>query len=319
MFNKKTIAVISGAAGVCVLAVSAAAGYSTANGYDALKRSLLDTIDYTNCRADLAASIEIDGAEAVSGTVLYEFDSENARSHFKGETVCFGTEEKTDCYNCGDKEYSLAREFNPDAEEGLYYRYDYNGDTVRGNLWGIETEDRKTADKFLRFAELAADTVVGDLKNNFVCVEDGDDAVHYSVTLDSVQIPELVNAGLSMVFSMSNSAMMTTSSYVDGNGGIVSESVDLSQNPENVEYYTALMGDDPIVDNVTMNFVINKDGSFRAGDMTTVFTGGEHTMTFRINGGISDVGSTEIVSPDEQGLRVEKNPYVYTEEYAYTD
>lgn len=289
MKNKKTIALISGAVGICMLTTAAVASYQTANGYDALKKSILSTIDYKNCTISAVMAMELDGEEKMRSELLHELALENGISHTSATTSVGDEPYRSDNYYYGNSRYNLT---SSDSNE--YDRYSYS--RSRPNLWDIEPEDRDTANKALRFVELASDTVIGDLRSNFVCTDDSDDSVSYSIALDSVQIPEVVNAGLSMVFSMSNSA-----SYY-------------AENPEEVPedssyYYTALLGNDTVLDSLTMDYTINKDGSFRDGTMSAVFTGNGHTMTFNISCGISNVGDTSIATLEEQGAVINDRDY----------
>lgn len=283
MLNKKMTALICGAAGVCMLTTAAVASYRTMNGYDALKKSILSTRDYTNCTLSVAMALSVDGEEKLTAEFLEEAALDNKRSHGYSKAAFEGQEfNLSDSYYIDDAEYIRNRD-----EDNTFYTYPYS--YIWPNLWGIEDEDRETADKAIRFAELLCDTFVGDLKNNFICTEDSDESVSYSITLDSVQIPELVNAGLSMVFSMSNNT-------------INPDDPDLREN--STYFYTTLLGDDPILDNVELNFTVNKDGTFRNGSMTTAFTGNGHTISFDVTGDISKVGETNVISPQEQGFKI---------------
>ncbi|MGN0181087.1 MAG: hypothetical protein ACI4DP_01530 [Candidatus Ornithomonoglobus sp.] len=315
MKSKKTMALISGAVGVCMLTTAAVASYQTANGYDALKKSILGTIDYTNCTVSAVMSMGLDGEEILKLEGLHELALDGGIAHTSTSSALSGAEPyRTDVYYCGGRQYSLAKSTNPSAGENEYYSYSYP--RTKPNLWDVETEDRETANKMIRFMELASDTVVGDLRNNFVCTDDSDDSASYSITLDSVQIPELVNAGLSMLFSMENSYAQGSVAYTDENGNTVTEDIDRSQDPSDSTYYTALMGNDPILDNMTMNYTVNKDGTFRDGTMTVAFTGNGHTMTFNISCDISDVGTTAIAAPQEQGFKIIEMSY---DDYADTE
>ncbi|MDD6763327.1 MAG: hypothetical protein PUD92_06845 [Clostridiales bacterium] len=313
MKNKKTMALISGAVGVCMLTTAAVASYQTPNGYDALKKSILGTMDYTNCTVSASMSMELDGSEIMKMNGLHELALDSNITHTSSSFALAGENPyRADVYYCGDKEYSLAQSTNPSAGDNEYYSCAYPH--TKPNLWDIEPEDRETADKIIRFMELASDTIVGDLRNNFVCTDDSDDSTSYSLTLDSVQIPELVNAGLSMLFSMENSYAQRTVVYTDENGNTVTEDVDRSQDPSDGTYYTAIMGNDPILDSMMMDYTVNEDGTFRDGTISVVFTGNGHTMMFNISCNISDVGTTSIATPQEQGFKITEMSYDdYTE------
>lgn len=309
MKNKKITALISGAVGVCMLTTAAVASYQTANGYDALKKSILNTIDYTNCTVSAVMAMEFDGEEFDRLEMLHELALDSDIVHTYSNTALSGTEPYlTDIYRYGGYIYVNNSPVSQSAGGDEYYSYPTSHS--QPNLWDIEPEDRDMANKMLRFAELASDTVVGDLRSNFVCTEDSDDSVSYSITLDSVQIPEIVNAGLSMVFSMQNSY----STYTDENGNAVS----LADDSSSSYYYTSLMGNDPILDSLTMNYTVNKDGTFRDGTLSVAFTGNGHTMTFNISCDISDVGTTSVATLDEIGASIISGEIAYdTDEVVY--
>ena len=67
----------------------------------------------------------------------------------------------------------------------------------------------------IRVVELMADAFVGDIKNNFVLTEKTDDSKSYSVSLTESQIPEIVNAGVSLVAS----SMAAAQNNITVNGG----------------------------------------------------------------------------------------------------
>ena len=282
MKNKKTIAAISAAVGACMLTTAAVAGYQSANGYDELKKSILATADYTNCTTNVTAAINVDGTEVMGGDILTEIDVDNGIEHRMETSTSAGVEKyvfDSYCYNGYQYYYNYV-----DGEK--YNKYKYA--SSRPNLWGIEDEDRPMVDKMLNFMEIAADTVVGDLRNNFVCTGENEDYTSYSVTLDSVQVPELINAGISMLFSMENN--------YSGNADELT--------PDDSDYYFLLMGSDPVLDSVEFNYDVNKDGTFRAGTMTAVFKGNGHEMASTTDYEISKVGSTAIQTLEEQGAKI---------------
>ena len=65
------------------------------------------------------------------------------------------------------------------------------------NLLGIDTDD-EMANRMVNFVEIAADTVVGELKNNFVQVGKENGVTQYQIEIAQNQVPSLVNAGLSL-------------------------------------------------------------------------------------------------------------------------
>ena len=300
MMNKKLISIICCATGAAMLAAGAAASYRTANGYEALKKSILSTRDLTNCTVSAGMRITAEGNELADMQLLSELDAENKREHDMYTTKTFGVGATTDVYTCDDLNYY--RSIGGDTGSDAYIKSSFSYMPVRDTLWGIpenEPDTVNTFDKALRFMELAADTVVGDLRNNFVCTDDSGYYTSYTVSLSSVQIPELINAGLGVLFTMSNNDAdhMT---YKDDNGNTHK----MSDNPERIEYYTMLLGDDPVVDNITLDYTVDKSGLLHDGKATVIFTGNGHEIRFDITAALDKVGTTEILTPEEQGAEV---------------
>ena len=65
------------------------------------------------------------------------------------------------------------------------------------------------SDKMVKFLSVFADTVVGDLKNNVVLVNDEDGIRSYSLDVTADQVPALISAGLDLVLAQEN-----TTNYV---------------------------------------------------------------------------------------------------------
>lgn len=299
MKKSKNIAIVCAVTGVCVLTSAAFASYQTANGYDALKKSLINTIDYKNCTVSANLKMSVDDNELTNYSALSMIDADNKMQYSSTKESGIGSSEMNDYSSYTNSDYRYSKYGSDD----YFIRYDNHGNAP-SNLWGIDDESRPTLNKVVRFMELASDTVVGDLKNNFVCTEDTDDHTSYSITLDSVQIPEIVNAGLSMIFSMSNNSSLYYVGYDDNGNPIQQEYTE-----DDLQYYTAKLGNDPIVESINMNYSINKDGNFRDGNMVVIFAGNDesgnsHTMKFDVNLSITDVGSTVITPIEGSGVAI---------------
>lgn len=302
--KKKNAAAICAAAGVCVLTSAAFASYQTANGYDSLKKSLIGALDYTNCTISGTMEMKFDDLALAKANYDYEADLPNQMIHSRTESSSDVDGDATyvsESYE--DSSHYYYNYTNSAGEQDGFIRHDYYPGDPATNLLGISNEDRGTFDKVVRFMELAADTVVGDLRNNFVCTEDTDDHTSYSITLDSVQIPEIINAGLSMVFSVSAS----DSTYVtyDENGNEIAMEYDENDG----QYYINQMGTDPTVDTLTLNFTTNKDGTYRDGNAEVIFkgqdeNGNEHKMTITVELSCSNVGTTVITPVTDLGVNI---------------
>lgn len=299
MKKSKNIAIVCAVTGVCVLTSAAFASYQTANGYDSLKKSLINTIDYKNCTLSADMKMSVDDKELTNYSVKSMIDADNQMQYSSTSESGIGTVDRYGYTSYTTKDYQYYQYGGDD-----FFIKSENHSDAPSNLWDIDEESRPTLNKVIRFMELASDTVVGDLRNNFVCTEDTDDHTSYSLTLDSVQIPEIVNAGLSMVFSMSNNASSYYIEYDDNGNPVQHEYTE-----DDLQYYTAKLGNDPVVDTINMNYSVNKDGSFNDGNMVVVFTGNDengnsHTMTFDVTLSITDVGSTVITPIEESGATI---------------
>ena len=80
-------------------------------------------------------------------------------------------------------------------DDDTYCQYDQ--DEGQKNFLGFDAGDEMQK-RLVTFMELAADTVVGDLKNNFVEVGSENGSTLYQVNIANSQVPSLVNAGLSL-------------------------------------------------------------------------------------------------------------------------
>lgn len=103
--------------------------------------------------------------------------------------------------------------------DGTYYTYypktntysTYESGNSEGNRLDITDPMVK---KTVNFIELLGDTVVGDLKNNVVYVGGEGGAKDYTVNISGTQIPEVVNAGLSLMMGTVNNDYNMPDAYV---------------------------------------------------------------------------------------------------------
>lgn len=279
--NKKT-AGIAAAVGVCILATTSLAVYNTGNGYDNLKKAVLGTKDYTNCTIKANVNFSIDGNQVEGGNMIYEYDAVNHTSH-QIDTTSAGRYYESYYLN-GTQYYRSGEGLNFNS-----YSTSYFSDT----LWGIDSDDEKTANKIIKFMELGFDTVIGDLKNNFVCTESNDEYTAYSISLDYIQIPEIVQAGLGVIGSASGQYEVPIEEENDG--------IDIYDTPY-------ILGEDPIANSFELNYSTNKDGSFRDGNCYIQLIGedknGEsHTVELTFDVEISNVGTTVIAPIDVSGAK----------------
>lgn len=265
----KKVAAVAAVVGVCVLATTSLAVYNTGNGYDNLKKAILGTAKYTNCTVNAKGTLSVDGNEYVT-EYMKKLDVANKQSHVISNDS-YGS--YYEGYYTDGKEYSRS----PYSEGFTYWERDF----TQKNLWGMDIDEDKTLSKAIRFFELGMDTVVGDLKSNIVCTESNDEYTSYSLELDYMQIPELVQAGLGVIGSSYSTEGQT-----------------YEVNAANMPY---LLGEDPIVNSFAMDYTINNDGTLRNGEMRIEFSGKDgngqsHTANVKLNVEFTNVGTT-VVEP----------------------
>lgn len=269
--NKKITMAIGMAVGVTVLAGAAFAGYNTSNGYEVGKTAMKGLLNNENYTANLEMKMSVDGSELVKESITELYDRNGDVRLNRMDSTTSATS-----YICTDRE---CKAYSQDGSYISTYYSDgeahtriYKGDTNMGNgafdeLNGMNDGDKETTNKVVRFVELACDTFVGDLKNNVVYVSGDDDSASYEISLDAIQIPELVNAGLSAMFSSMNQY-------------------------DNEEPYMVL-GTDPIVKSAYLKFTVDNEGRLKDGAANITMSGNGHEAAVDIALTMSDYGTTQ--------------------------
>jgi hypothetical protein len=282
MKNKKTIAVIAAACGGAVLVTAAAANYSTSNGYEVLKGAILGMQGMKNYTIEYGAALSVDGTNLAGTSAHLEMDEDNEASYLE-TTYNDGGDGVTGGYTDWQ-----ADGVSVTYQQGNYYAYRSTGD-VYNVMTGFFGSEEGASAKILRFAELAADTVIGDLKNNFTYIGGDDDTSTYTCSIDSIQIPELVNAGISALMS----------SIAAQNKDVDTELV-----PEETRVLTQGFGEDAYTENAGCTFTVNSDNTMRDATFSAVIAGtGEdgtkHTANVTLTLSLSDVRTTVPQRVDE--------------------
>lgn len=189
--NRITVCLV---AGVLILAVSAGAAFGSVNGYSTYKeavKALALKTDNVTMQGSMKATL--DGKEFVSMTGELAIDGKNKSSHVITSEFGGQKEERYDT-TLGNTETW----FNADSKYYSQYTFQTDDTTEKtSGLLGISTDDEMT-NRMVNFMEIAADTVMGDLKNNFVQLGKDGDKTQYQIEISKDQVPSLVNAGLSL-------------------------------------------------------------------------------------------------------------------------
>ncbi|WP_312648024.1 hypothetical protein [Aminipila sp.] len=181
-------------AGMFVLTSAVYANYDDSRGYTNYKDAVKDLVLYQdNFTVDGEMSVLIDGKEMATMKGNFKLDNDD----FYLQTV------SEDSFSEGDNKYENIQ-VTKDGKEFSYYPKT-NSYTISeaSNDFRPDMSD-PTMKKGVRFAELFADAMVGDLKNNFVLSSKEGDNRTYSVNVSGSQIPEVVNAGISLMFTAAN-------------------------------------------------------------------------------------------------------------------
>lgn len=189
--NRITVCLV---AGVLILAVSAGAAFGSVSGYSTYKdavKSLALKSDNVTMTGSMKATL--DGKEFVGMSGELAVDGQNRAEHFITTEVNGQKDERYDT-TIGNTETW----FNADSKYYSQYTFQTDDTTEKtSGLLGVSTDDEMTS-RMVNFMEIAADTVMGDLKNNFVQLGKDGENTQYQIEISKDQVPSLVNAGLSL-------------------------------------------------------------------------------------------------------------------------
>lgn len=280
-------ALIATGVGVCLLSTAALASFSTGNGYDALKKAAWGFVESDNFTADLNAKASIDGKEVAGYRSFLEYDAPNQKIHsISEETSLLFDDFRSEQWRDSQTEINYALRYYDGEKNGYKYQvYDYSLSpnsygTVYGAPLEILTGNEDSGRKLLKFMEAFADTVVGDLRNNFTFAGEEDGANCYQISLSAVQIPELISTGVSAVFAM-NSSNIANDGAFDGD--------DLNNAMEGLK--------DGNLDSIDGKILVNKDGTLRSLTGKVNFAGtsyddAQHEICFDIDIKLANIGTT---------------------------
>ena len=198
---------------IATIVLSSAVAIAAINGspYETLKNATLDAFTYQNATVEGSMTITVNGVPAESEKVYsviseeasmdIQFDSDGNQSYFT--------------YTTGNLTIS-PRFTAPDGVEwySAYVRpkyNNYNPGFFPGG--GLTAEERNSSQ--VRFFELLADVLIGDLKNNItMSSENGIRSIRG--TLTESQIPELAKAGIDVIVEQSSNYYASREISFDG-------------------------------------------------------------------------------------------------------
>lgn len=188
--NKKRMSrgLIVGLAAVLLLSVSVFAAYGSTSGYGKYKDAVNDLLlNQKNVSLNFQYDVTYDGEKIGSEKAEYKVDGKNHSSH--------------DISELNDEEawYSVinGKEISFSGSDEQYYEYP-SEDSYAGLL-----DMSGYNEQALKFANLLADSLVGDLKNNVVLVSEENGISGYELDVTGEQLPAVIAAGLDMMIAVS--------------------------------------------------------------------------------------------------------------------
>ena len=195
------IRMIALAASVALLAGALVVAAVSGSPYETLKKAVLNVGSLTNHSMSMSISATLNGVEFEAEDSYNEYvEGVYSLSRSSSGYVAYKTDVGT--INLYD-----------DGTSGSYYTY---GDSHLTyvyspfNIFGLQGEDPR----YTRLIEMAADMIVGDLKNNISMSETGD-MRHISGTLTANQIPELYNAAFDLLMAENSNSYYHVSTEYD--------------------------------------------------------------------------------------------------------
>lgn len=278
--KKRFTTAIALVSGICLFSGAALASYNTANGYAAYKKAIKGALYESNYTLDAEFSATIDG-EVVDSSIFREKIDEESNTLSSEDIYSSRTySNRYMTYYFDDIRVDISKTNIGTSEEErvsvLDGKYKTGRNVRNSSHFSRLDENDETEKRMVKFAEMLADALTGDIKNNFVYVSGDDEKDSYELRLSSAQIPELYKAAVSVMFA--DNADMTADRF------------------DKDDPYKVL-GADPEVTSAICTFDLDKKGRLlntvlRAELVGTGWDAQQRTVTFELNGHFSDYGTT---------------------------
>ncbi|BCZ47669.1 hypothetical protein psyc5s11_37360 [Clostridium gelidum] len=272
----KTI-MVTALTGCMLLSVTAVASASGASGYETYKSAAKNLAVTSNATFQTSFEVKDNGNTDISGTSVEKLEGANNSSitNIKIEDVT----KETETSRIDGK--SIVK----DGEN--YYSSDSNGKTKNGK---VERKFDASSSKS-KLGEMVLDTLVGDVKNQFVV--DGDTI---SVNLEGAQIPELAKLAISAAVEEANNKKDFNKGEDSKDG--LKDALKSITNLKNVDVkslsMTAKVNGSTLTDNAFKIVITGEDES-----------GVSHEFEVSADTTISGVNSTKADSIDTTGKQVQ--------------
>lgn len=280
MKNRKLTAIVAMVVGAATLATAAFANNGNASGYTIYKNALKDLIKQENYTLNTSVRLLLDGEVYVGDTTNCQYDK-------NGDVILSRTTERKDAgeehsykseryVQDGLQIYSTG-DFSEDAKDKGYYVHPvdhYDSKSFSPIDLGFNDE---TEEKVIKFVETAADTFIGDLKNNFIMTDSNDNGSTYSINLESFQVPAIISSGMEMFSAAFKESL---------------EDTDISSNSQE-DIIMQLLSSNPQIQNASCTVTVDSEGRLSHNLLSGSLEGAGHTLTLEIEINASDYGTTK--------------------------
>lgn len=271
--------------GAVVLTTAVFANFDNANGYSTIKTAAKNSLFADNYTAAIKGDISLDNESRMGLDYVIKVDKDG-NPKYKSEAL-------TDSFYENDN--WLSSTIIQDGYKA--YEYRLSGKSIKekypmtiysSDITETLSRDNEVAVKSVNFAESLCDTLIGDIKNNIVLVNNSDDTRTYSLNMSGEQLPKYVTAA----FSLFTAAIRTQNEDIEATygdeAGMIFNEIMLNEN-------------EPYINCVNGNIVIDSHDRITGFDGKVVLTGYDNDgnyrdITFSINLNVSDYGTTSIES-----------------------
>lgn len=279
--NKKRVKTIAAtaAAGCLLLTMSVTAFASTGSGYEDYKNAVESTILAQNGTINAQFEVMDNGLITLTGNSVIKMDGENCSS--KTDLTIDGVSKTYETSKDEANGYFVSR-----VDDQYYVMQKDNNKTDKE-----ENDALSASSSTVKLAEMLTDTLVGDVKNQFV--KEGQTV---SLDLEGEQIPQL--------------AKIAISAAVESNGRLEREHHDNGLDEETLQMIKDKL---PILSNIdvkSIKMMATIDGNVLKDNQDTIVitgvdaSGTAHELSVMIKGDISHVGNTNIDNIDTTGKDV---------------
>lgn len=280
-------ALVSFGVGIIILTCAVFANYENAGGYSICKEALKKVAYSEDFSADYTLNAKIDNEDfsGIYGSYKLNVDGNPSKAT---ETTKLYKGEVADFMKFTRQDNNSVYEYYNDGEPWGHLMDDHY--TVSSLADGISPE---SGDKVIFFAETICDTMIGDLKNNFVLTAEENGIRTYNVSLSKEQMPSYVTAGVSLLTSLVRQ---------DYAGVLEDEEAE-------VDPIMLFFGsDEPYVQDITMNMSVDKEGNpVQITGIANVVgkdtDGKEHILSVDLSTDFYDFGSTKIKYYTEEDIK----------------